>query len=288
MRAATLGFIAVAALSACTSISTKPYEDARDAVSEISQFTQANVNMSREFARDSFADRIGLDKKKDMSDLLLTDEVRIRGDAAMLAIEDARASIKVFNNAMVEYFDLLVALSGKEVATDAEFDDLAVKLNKSTEKLGAKEAAPIISTAAAAIFKQFLNSKREKELKAAISRNQAAVERFSSLGVELVGIFRTNVRKSYSMRFTYLSEVFKLGVGDIERRRKAAAATLELNDRLLKAMEMLNGLERAYGLVPDAHKSLISSESSRNLKVVLQQLRKAGEEVSDLYKKVKE
>lgn len=172
-----------------------------------------------------------------------------------------RQGLAALNEAMVDYSESLVVLSGGDILpTTAQFDQLAKDLNTNAgaaaSALGMQidpQRQALLSTAAVQLFKAYIEHKRRKDLVQAIEEVQPQVDEFSKAAQQAVHFLASMVQTDYNV------EVLPL----MTATPPNATPILTLNDTTQTTLATLESLSSSYGALPAAHHDLKAATKKR-------------------------
>lgn len=204
----------------------------------------------------------------------------------------AAAEIAAYNRAFSQYSQLLADLAAKHPLTEAEFKKRATELNQQTTALGrragitAPSETAILSTAATALFNQYLHSRQRGLLRRSIEANQDAVRQYAALGTRLTLLLATPVWQTYHHAFDRHKEEFENAKTDASRRR-AVAAAVSLNDATITHWTLFAEMNRLYAGIPGAHRSLARAVEGREGPAALADMAESSARLHRIYQDLK-
>lgn len=249
--------------TACSSIKGEPFTAFSTSVQQLREGADASLSTIQTRTRDRHIAEASAGDFAKIAPLLL---VTVPGDPfgwtssdPPLFMKTARFRDGVFrlNSTLVSYSGLLAQLSSGELAKAETFDQLARDLNgnlrSALSAVGVaqpptKEIA-ILSTAAGAAFRAYIQSKQKGMLLDALRQNQPAIEETSELGASAVRIAALALRNEYDLHSAQLAST------------RSVRELVELNDKFVKEMQALRILHHSYKSLPAAHLELAAGVS---------------------------
>lgn len=206
--------------------------------------------------------------------------------------ERFRGSVYLLNSTLVSYADLLASLAGENLIPQQEFDALSTDLNANvraaTSSLGVtvpNQDLAIISTAASAAFREYLESQRREALELAIEENQANIIAISVLMQDALRISTRNLRQNYNQESS--AAAFRLTPGSqdsLASRKTKVKQLIELNEEYITRLATLRTLDQSYRTLPQAHRELIAAADASTFSIAaIQQLYDNGQHLRRLY-----
>lgn len=259
--AASLLILATA--TACSSIKGEPFSAFSTSVQQLREGADASLSTIQNRTRDRHIVEASTGDFSKIEPLLLKREA---GDPfgwsssnPPLFMKTARFRDGVFrlNSTLVSYSGLLVQLSSGELAKTETFDQLARDLNGNLRDALTAVGVPqppnkeiaILSTAASAGFRAYIQAKQKTMLLDALRQNQPAIEEASELGASAVRIAALALRNEYDLLSGQLAA------------KKSVRDLVDLNDKFVKEMQALRILHLSYKSLPAAHSELAAGIS---------------------------
>ncbi len=274
-RKSTAAFVALLAVSltmgaGCSSVNQQPFDKFSTAVSNTQAGSINCLNLAYTFSRDDFIQNFIADSNSDFSSLKLTFPVKeIERPAEKLplfiCIFRARTSLQKLDKTFSSYASLLKALAGAKMLSSDELKTLCASTNATAASVFEYYGSPVSGEAGAFIGSAFsmsadlyLKHKTRSYLKEAISNNQPQVEKYADVGVRLIALLKETLAKSYRQQFESYQKEWNAET-EKGKRKEILTSTLDLDIKIINAMELLDILEKSYQLFPEANRNLAES-----------------------------
>lgn len=182
-----------------------------------------------------------------------------------LVTERFRTNLLKIINGMHEYSTAILALAKEDVYTDEQFKQLANDLNANTLSAATAiddglspdggDKIALFSSASAAIFQQYIQSKKKEELIKALQTNQPTIEAFTIKITEAITIIAAALNHEFNEQSSELAKLV------IVSNTSAAAldAMIALNKEHYAQITNLRTIKNALAAFPSAHKGLIAA-----------------------------
>ncbi|HSR70236.1 MAG TPA: hypothetical protein VLU25_20065 [Acidobacteriota bacterium] len=175
---------------------------------------------------------------------------------------------------LADYGKALLQLASPDLLSPQQFDQLASDINSSaisavtaisgSDGSGAARSVGLISTAATAIFKQYLESKRKKALVRGLRENQPTVEAYARHLVEATKIAADLAWTEYDAKAQdQLNKIVEAGAGS-SQVTSALQQLIKLDEEHIAQLEVLKSLRDSFSAIPASHNGLI--EAAKNPK----------------------
>jgi hypothetical protein len=184
-----------------------------------------------------------------------------------LAARHFRETVGSLNDALVQYADLLVELAGSGRLEEDEFVATATGINTGLQDAAnrlsgadhAKEIS-IFSVGATALFQQYLNSQSKDKLREALNENQGNIQAVADHLRDAMRLTSQHAFAEYSARSFELAMMLtpdsKL---KMEKKKDRVVELIELNEVLIKRLDMIRRLDDSYKSLPGANRELAAS-----------------------------
>ena len=177
-------------------------------------------------------------------------------------------------DSMHKYTVLLLDFANEEIQNEDEFNKFAKDLNvnaseavRMINKAAGKQTAEnigLISTAAAALFNNYLKYQQKKVLIEAIAKNQPTVEQYAEKVKQAIII----IANASNQEYLHNSNDLKKQMLDSQKRSSAIDALIKLNREHFAQIQTLNVLKDSVNQFPSAHKELESAVKNPDLSLV--------------------
>lgn len=282
-------FFVLLIFAGCANIDRKPYENFEKNISAVSESMKASLSTSTIWSREDVIEKIATDPKVRASSYQIEPGLQydwtMSERPAYFTFKDTEDKFSSLASVFINYARILSQLAGNEIQDEKSFSQMATDLNrhgieatKDISNVGA--GIPIISSAAIHLLRSYVDVKRLDYLEKAIAENQKSIEDYCSLSIKLVRVNRENLKKVYSGKFLATAVDWKLKT--VEQRRNASRQLTDLNDHFLRNLSVLKELDRAFTLIPENHKNLITATQTN-----MESLKASVEKLQLLYQKTK-
>lgn len=292
---AAVSLLAVAILGCSGAIDSQPFSTYAAANQELAQSSDSALDLAYEESLQGFLQEASRSPSQATRALLLRgvadDPFGWEGPANQVVlpwkVAAFRSGVDHLNVGLVGYAALLSTLASGESTTIQQVDQIAIDLNgnlKSAAAAFGKESdsgAAILSTAAAAGLKAYIESKRRGELADAIETNQSTIEAASALGRSATRGTAVILRRAYQSESTKLARRVARGGSSVQ-------PLFELDVRYIDSLQVLRRIDGAYRQLPRAHRQLATSLEAEGS--TLEQIKVFYQEalrLNQLYRKLK-
>lgn len=281
----------------CATVDSGPFTKFDNATKEASTGIVTAMSVNYDWTRSGFIASFSTSPESKFSELIIQPDKKytwtMEKPPVYLAIEKARAALNELNNSFVQYADLLVKLSGRELVSTDKFDQMAKDLNKNAKDAMAAlkmQAAPtevaLFSTAASEAARLYIEHKRQDYLIETLQKNQDSVQKYSDTCIELIRTITGDMKTYYVEKYEPIRIAWNASSG--ENRQKQTEAMLTLNEQFVNALGVLQELEASYDAIPRAHADLSKSIKSPKLDLEgIQELYSSGKRLQELYAELK-
>jgi len=208
-----------------------------------------------------------------------------------------RAGVYTLNNTLIAYSELLATLSGSDIVSQTEFDDMAKDLNASLKSAAttlqlkdSQNIVGIISAGASQAAYSYINHKRLKNLRDILEKNQPLIVELSNKLQAAIRIAVRNLRQNYDENSIRLARELRPNTSvKIEARKKTVMKLIELNEDFLTRLRILEALNNSYRSLPKAHTELMNAVEKPGYDLAaVKGLYENGKHMYDLYRELNE
>jgi len=204
------------------------------------------------------------------------------------AIALSRHAINNINTLAINYFGLLVTLSGSEIVDKNNFMELAKGINDASDEvikdleLSMPDAIMPTLTVSGAEITRLLMERRRKELLAEILKdNQPVIEAYSIQSIKIIDKIELMLYHNYSQLFAQIEEEL-FNEKNANHRREIADRAFDLNKEYKRNLEALKLVHKIYETIPGIHASLKEFKYNRNMRDFIQY----GKSLEKIYNEV--
>lgn len=254
----------------CSSIDQQPFDKFSTAVTNMQAGSMNCMNLAYAFTRNDFIQNFVADSNSNFSSLQLAfPEAEIEHPAdkqpLFICIFRARTSLQKLDKTFSSYASLLKALAGTKMLSSDELKTLCANINATATSVFDFHESPVSNEAGAFIGSAFslsanlyLKHKTKSYLKIAINGNQPQVDKYANAGIKLIATLRETLAKSYKRQFESYQKEWNAEKTK-EKKIEILSSTLDLDVKIISAMELLDILDRAYQRLPQANSDLAES-----------------------------
>jgi hypothetical protein len=286
----------------CASLSPAPFTALASSMQQLRDGTDASLSVVYERTRDRYiAEAAAGDGARVIALLLIQPPGNLFGWSSsspgtdlplFLRVAQFREGVNRFNSVLVSYAGLLGQLVSPDLLSSDKFDQLAKDLNSnfknavqtfSIQTPPNKEIA-IFSTIATTAFRVYLQNKQQSSLLEALNSNQSVIQDAAELGASAVRITALALRNEYDNSSKNLAVRSASSTLSNAEKEAILRQLVELNDKFIKEMSVLQTLNHSYTVLPVAHRELAKGliDPKRGLPMVYEILEN-GRQLNRLY-----
>lgn len=280
-RSGNIVFVVVFALLAgCTTIDTKPFEQFNSSLTELSKGAISSLDVTIPLAEERYRKEVESELKLGNDYLLQELYVVTEADnpffiskpPIFLQAIKFKLGISKTNLVWLEYSNLLLQLSSKELVDDEEFSKLSEELNKNAfdavqslkdepSDTSAKNTA-IFSELAIAMAKEYIRTRQKEKLTESLTNNQDSINEYVKHMQSAIVTMAQSSTQEHSEKQQDLTRDLVGLVGGNENGKNDAKIQKIIGDMIdiktthSNQMESLQALYTAYGTIPAAHEAL--------------------------------
>jgi hypothetical protein len=274
-------FVVVSALLvSCTTIDTKPFEQFNSSLTELNKGAISSLDVTIPLAEGRYRKEVESELKQGNDDLL--QELYIVGDAdnpffiskppVFLKAKKFKLGVSKTNLVWLEYSNLLLQLSSKELVDDEKFSKLSEKLNNNAfdavqslkdqpSDTSAKNTA-LFSELAIGLAKEYIRTKQKEKLMESLTKNQVSIDAYAeNIKSAIVTMAQSSTQEHSEKQQNLTRDLIGL-VGSNEKGKNDVKIQKNIGDMIdiktthSNQMESLQALYAAYGKIPAAHEAL--------------------------------
>ncbi|WP_335903108.1 hypothetical protein [Shewanella algae] len=272
--------VAFSLLAGCTTIDTKPFEQFNSSLIELNKGATSSLDVTIPLAEGRYRKEVESELKQGNDDLL--QELYIVAEAdnpffiskppVFLKAKKFKLGVSKTNLVWLEYSNLLLQLSSKDLVDDEKFSKLSEELNKNAfdavqslkdepSDTSAKNTA-LFSELAIAMAKEYLKTKQKEKLMESLTNNQDSIGAYVEHMKSAIVTMAQSSTQEHSEKQQYLTRDLVGLVGSNENGKNDAKIQKIIGDMIdiktthSNQMESLQALYAAYGKIPAAHEAL--------------------------------
>lgn len=172
------------------------------------------------------------------------------GEGSVENVERDRRLLHMMNVSMVEYGKMLVRLAGGDpnAIQSARLTYGRYTASLSEARMSVNGDYKLLSAAFMDSANMYIENHQLSYLRQAIMDNQANIENYSSLCVDLIHLMRGDVLRYYNAASSQARQDWESG-----NRQQGVSELMALNRRVRSCLLVMKEMERLYRLLPAAH-----------------------------------
>ncbi len=212
-----------------------------------------------------------------------------------LAARQFRETVGELNDALVQYAELLAELAIAGHLDENEFKATAAGIDSGLSNAAMALGDPdhnqeiaIFSTGATELFRQYLDTKSKDKLRDALNENQENILAVSNHLRDAMRLASQHTFAEYSPRSLDLALMLTPDSGLSNGQKKDRVVELiELNELLIKRLDILRRLDDSYRALPGANQELARSlDNSESGLASIYRIRDNAKQLQELYKEL--
>lgn len=272
--------VAFALLAGCTSIDTKPFEQFNSSLTELDKGATSSLDVTIPLAEGRFRKEVESELEQGSDNLLqelyiLTEPENpffISKPPVFLKAKKFKLGVSKVNLVWLEYSNLLLQLSSKELVDDEKFSELSDELNSNAfdavqslkdepSDTSAKNTA-LFSELAIAMAKEYIRTKQKVKLMESLTNNQGSIDAYVEHIKTAIVTMAQSSTEEHSEKQQNLNRGLISLVGSNENGKndvkiqKVIGDMIDIKTTHSNQMESLQALHKAYGRIPAAHEAL--------------------------------
>lgn len=264
----------------CASIDPVPFEKFNASLVELDKGATSSLDVTIPLAesryRKELVNEIAQGKGDLLEEILIlqkqTDPFYISNPPVFLVAQQFKLGISKTNMVWLDYSNLLVQLSSKELVDENEFVQMSADLNShaldaiqtfnNDPSNASAENAALFSEIAVGFAREFINTKIKKKLTESITENQNNVENYVTLMQSaIVSMAQSSTQEYSEKQQEHQREFIHLVINNSDGKKdakieKIVSDMVEVKRTHSAQMVSLQALHVAYGKIPDAHDAL--------------------------------
>ncbi len=272
--------VAFVLLAGCTTIDTKPFEQFNSSLTELNKGATSSLDVTIPLAEGRYRKEVESELKQGNDELL--QELYILAKAenpffiskppVFLKAKKFKLGISKANLVWLEYSNLLLQLSSKDLVDDEKFLKLSEELNKNAfdavqslkdepSDTSAKNTA-LFSEIAIAMAKEYIRTKQKKKLMESLANNQDSISAYvEHMQSAIVTMAQSSTQEHSEKQENLARDLLGLVVSNENGKndakiQKIIGDMIDIKTTHSDQMVSLQALHTAYGKIPGAHEAL--------------------------------